>query len=127
MAVGHRVVSVFSGAADKDAYQQISLVPKERTAKAEHSERTRTLHGLYGEVRTNRENDGDSHRLVEIWQSIKADYPEQWLLPLEILELLEERGVSGGTALEIRAHLTSLRDRSDELAKLIDNGLHLLA
>jgi len=127
MAVGHRVVSVFSGAADKDAYQQISLVPKERTVKAQHSERARALHRLYGEVRENRENGGDSHRLVEIWHTVKAEHPEQWLLPLEILELLEERGVSGGTAVEIRAHLTSLRDHSDELAKLIDNGLHLLA
>src|SRR4029077_5398375 len=33
MAVGDRIVSVFSGAADKDAYNQVALVPKERTIK----------------------------------------------------------------------------------------------
>lgn len=126
MAVGDRVVSVYSGAADKDAFQQLSLVPKERTVKLEHSDSARTLHWLYGAVRENREHGGDSHQLVEIWHTLKAEHPEQWLLPLEILELLEERGVSGGTAVEIRAHLTSLRDRSEALARLIDSGLHLL-
>lgn len=127
MAVGERVVSVFSGAADKDAFQQISLVPKERTVKVEHSERSRALHQLYGRVRQNRENAGDTQELVEIWHVLQQKCPEQWLLPLEILELLEQRGVAGGTAVEIRAHLRSLRERSEGLAKLIDNGLHLLA
>ena len=34
MAVGEKIVSVFNGAADKDAYNQVALVPKERTIKA---------------------------------------------------------------------------------------------
>jgi hypothetical protein len=33
MAVGERISSVFNGAADKDAYNQVALVPKERTIK----------------------------------------------------------------------------------------------
>jgi phenylalanine-4-hydroxylase len=33
MAVGERITSVFNGAADKDAYNQVALVPKERTIK----------------------------------------------------------------------------------------------
>jgi len=81
MAVGERVVSVFSGAADTDAYQQVSLVPEERTARIEHSERSRALHRLYDRVRANREGGGDTHDLVEVWHVLRTDHPEQWLPP----------------------------------------------
>src|SRR6267143_3984450 len=33
MAVGDRIISVFNGAADKDAHNQVALIPKERTIK----------------------------------------------------------------------------------------------
>ncbi|MBU0982528.1 MAG: aromatic amino acid hydroxylase, partial [candidate division Zixibacteria bacterium] len=36
MAVGESIISVFNGAADKDAYLQVALVPGERTIRAEY-------------------------------------------------------------------------------------------
>ena len=41
MAVGESVVSVFHGAADKDSYDQIPLVPRERTIKISFDEKER--------------------------------------------------------------------------------------
>ncbi len=47
MAVGERISSVFNGAADKDAYNQVALVPKERTIKVPSDEKRRKLENLY--------------------------------------------------------------------------------
>jgi len=51
MAVGDAIVSVFQGAADKDAYDQVSFVPHERTIKVEADAATRSLQSLYATVR----------------------------------------------------------------------------
>src|SRR5205085_6442801 len=51
MAVGERIVSVFNGAADKDAYLEVALVPKERTIKAPSDAKRKKLESLYQQVR----------------------------------------------------------------------------
>jgi len=47
MAVGERITSVFNGAADKDGYNQVALVPKERTIKVPSGAKRRRLENLY--------------------------------------------------------------------------------
>jgi phenylalanine-4-hydroxylase len=47
MAVGGRVSSVFNGAADKDAYNQVALVPRERTIKVASDAKRKKLENLY--------------------------------------------------------------------------------
>src|SRR6266513_1364255 len=51
MAVGDRIASVFNGAADKDAYNQVALVPKERTIKDPSDAKRKRLENLYAQVR----------------------------------------------------------------------------
>ena len=51
MAVGEKIVSVFNGAADKDAYNQVALVPKERTIKIPSDAKRKKLESLYQQVR----------------------------------------------------------------------------
>jgi len=46
MAVGERISSVFNGAADKDAYNQVALVPKERTIKVPSDAKRQRLENL---------------------------------------------------------------------------------
>ena len=47
MAVGERITSVFNGAADKDAYLEVALVPKDRTIKVPSDEKRKKLENLY--------------------------------------------------------------------------------
>src|SRR3981081_857478 len=49
MAVGERISSVFNGAADKDAYNQVALVPKERTIKVPSDAKRKRLEKLYAQ------------------------------------------------------------------------------
>jgi len=126
MAVGTDIVSVFHGAADKDAYEQVALAPKERTIKVRVDDRARRLHALYGSVREIREGGGDPERLAEVWRRLRAEYPEEWLLPLEILEVLATRGLEPRLQGDIRGFLERRAIAEPGQAKLIANGLRLL-
>src|SRR5438045_536304 len=55
MAVGDRITSVFNGPADKDAFLEVALVPKERTIKVPSDEKRKKLESLYQQVRDIRE------------------------------------------------------------------------
>ena len=126
MAVGGRIVSVFHGAAHQDAYEQSSFVPKERTIKVDVDERAQSLHGLYRAVRDIRESGKGYHKLPGIYRELRAHHSEDWLLSLEILEILEVRGLRAGLQREIRRFLDGRAAAEPGLAKLIANGLRLL-
>ena len=89
MAVGERISSVFNGAADKDAYNQVALVPKERTIKVPSDAKRKRLENLYAQVRKIRESKAGYERLGEIWETQQAEHPEDWLLSMEIFEILD--------------------------------------
>ena len=70
LVVGERIKAVFPGAADKEAYEQVSIVPKEMP-RSDYTGATRYLHSLYRQVRTIREGDEDQRPLESIWQVLK--------------------------------------------------------
>ncbi|MDF1545394.1 MAG: aromatic amino acid hydroxylase [bacterium] len=126
MAVGQSIISVFCGAADKDAYDQVSLVPRERTVKSDYNQESLRLHQLYQAVRDCRENQIDYDTLPAIWTELKKNYASDWLLPLEILELLEKKNLHPELAAEIRALLERLSKKDESKKRLIEDGLALL-
>ncbi len=126
MAVGEQIVSVFNGAADKDAYEQTALVPHERTVKTSFDDRTLQLHDMYQTVRNTRNNGGDVSSLQEIWKQVQDQYPHEWLLPLEILELLVQNGIDEDIQREITSYLQEKARTQKELSKLITDGLALV-
>src|SRR5207247_9129779 len=73
MAVGDRITSVFNGAADKDAYNQVALVPKERTIKVPSDAKRKKLESLYAQVRQIRESQKGYERLGEIGETEPAE------------------------------------------------------
>src|SRR5437667_11036896 len=89
MAVGDRISSVFNGAAEKDAYNQVVLVPKERTIKAPSDAKRKRLENLNAQARKIRESKTGYERLGEIWETQQAEHPEDWLLSMEIFEILD--------------------------------------
>ena len=127
MAVGDRIVSVFQGAADKDAYDQVSFVPHERTIKVEANAATRSLQALYATVRAVRDGGAPLTRLRDVAAELKARHPHDWLLPLEILEILAKRGGDDALHKELRATLESRATSAEPVAHLIRDGLRLLA
>ncbi len=123
MAVGEKIISCYSGPADPFAFQLEYPVPKEKTHKIIHSDRAKRLHYLYQAVRDFRENKTDSPEFDAIWNEVKFSYPEEWLLPLEILEILKDSSNHGELAEDIKTYLFNKSAEDEDLKRLIDNGL----
>ncbi|HWR81954.1 MAG TPA: aromatic amino acid hydroxylase [Candidatus Deferrimicrobium sp.] len=126
LAVGEAIVSVFSGAADKDAYDQVPLVPKERTVKAATDKHTLSLQGLYQKVRDTRAGRSTRETLLDVWRQVRNDYDGEWLLPLELLEILQEHSFDPQMESDIKVYLENLARTNSGLTKLIHNGLSLI-
>ncbi len=141
MAVGDEIISAYNGPADADAFKLRFPVPKEKTHKIKHTEKARKLHSMYSQVREIREKkitgqdqkvikhveqaveNGEKEKLNEIWESLKKDYPDDWLLPLEIIELLNKGQKNSVNFREISQFLRNMISRHPELEKVITNGL----
>jgi phenylalanine-4-hydroxylase len=126
MAVGEKIISVFSGAADKQAFEEVSLVPRERTIRAEHDAKTLALQRLYQKVRDFRNNGREESVLVQVWQELKANRFRDWLLSVEILEQLVKHKFNSQLEQEIKQSLEEKAAENQELTKLIKDGLRLI-
>ncbi|MCI0530766.1 MAG: aromatic amino acid hydroxylase [candidate division Zixibacteria bacterium] len=126
MGVGETVESVFCNAADKDAYEQIALVPKERTIKITYDDQTIKLQKLYQKIRDARENGQSGKVLKEVWDELKSKHPHDWLLSMEILEIVAPTGDQPELEKEIRESLEKRSREKKELHKLIEDGLSLI-
>lgn len=125
MAVGEKIVSAFAGPADPDGFELKYPAPEEKTHHIQYTDEIHQLHALYGKVRSLRENGGNIKMIEDIWQSLKHQYPDEWLLPLEIVELLKKHSGSEGLELEIICFLKTLSDKNEEMQNLVENGLSL--
>ncbi|MEO8439633.1 MAG: aromatic amino acid hydroxylase [Spartobacteria bacterium] len=126
MAVGERITSVFNGAADKDAYNQVALVPKERTIKAPSNAKRKKLESLYQQVRDIRARKTGYERLGEIWETQQAEHPDDWLLSMEIFEILHELDEQAPLKGKVQKFLEQMQSRNPDLATLIGWGFRLV-
>jgi len=127
MAVGEKIVSVYSGAADKDAFEEIAPKAKSATFHPEYTVHQKRYHDLFRQVRLCRETQNEFERLKDIWKELKQDFREDWLCAIEILEILEQRNLFQEIAREIRIYLELKASNEPELNKLIQNGFYLIS
>src|SRR5437870_5559851 len=126
MAVGDRISSVFNGAADKDAYNQVALVPKERTIKVPSDAKRKRLENLYAQVRKIREGKTGYERLGEIWETQQAEHPEDWLLSMEIFEILDTTDQQPELKAKLGKFLNEKKAKTKDLETLISWGFRLV-
>ncbi len=126
MAVGEKITSVFCGAADKDAYEEIPHVSEIQTVKMEYKEETKKLHQLYQKVRDIRESNQAFEQLSEVFLQLKNKFREDWLCALEILEILEQHQLDQNLIQQVRIHLEMKASNEPELRKLIEDGIRLI-
>ena len=126
MAVGDKIVSVFNGAADKDAYNQVALVPKERTIKVPSDAKRKKLESLYAQVRQIRESKKGYERLGEIWETQQAEHSGDWLLSMEIFEILDTTNQQPPLKAKIEKFLNDKKAQTKDLTTLIGWGFRLV-
>jgi len=127
MAIGEKIISVFNGAADKDAFEEIIFVSKEQTHKVTYDETTQQLHTLYQKVRSVRENQSGYEELAAIFNTLKTAHRTDWLCALEILEIVYHKKLDPAFEKELRIYLEMKAATEPDHAKLINDGLHVIA
>ncbi len=124
MAVGVEVVSAYAGPADVNSFGDLGQVSETKTHKIQYSDSDKELYALYERVREMRENNTVSEsKLQTIFNRLKSEYKNDWLLPLELLELALEKDYT--IKIELSAYLEILKSNKS-YQTLIENGLNLL-
>ncbi|NOX86864.1 MAG: aromatic amino acid hydroxylase [Chlorobi bacterium] len=125
MAVGEKIVSVFNGPADPDGFQLQYKPPEEKTHELKYDDKTLVLHKLYGKVREIREEEINGDELPAILDTLEKNYRDDWLLPVEILEIVRKNNIDGGFEKRILTHLEKIKNENSRLTDLIENGISL--
>jgi phenylalanine-4-hydroxylase len=126
MAVGEKITSVFCGAADKEAFEEIVYKSNTNTVHINYDAHTLELHKLYQQVRDSRQSHTGYNNLPNIWQALQHHQADDWLCALELLEILDHEKIEPQLADEIRSFLVSKATNEPELKKLINDGLYLI-
>ena len=124
MAVGKNVVSVFAGPANDNSFENTRKKPKTTSVPINYSKEELELHSFYGEVRSIRDSKVcDILKIEPIYNNIKLNFPNEWLILLEIYEILFHQ------TLDLKDKvLVSLMElqKNEKYSNLITNGLRLI-
>jgi len=126
MAIGEKIISVFNGAADKDAYEEITHISDKQTHKVVYDDKTTKLHDIYKTVRQIRETGTGYEQLPQLFEVLKATHRHDWLCNLEILEILYHKQLYPELEKEVRIYLELKAANEADHAKLINDGLHVI-
>ncbi|WP_333696403.1 aromatic amino acid hydroxylase [Flavobacterium sp.] len=125
MAVGKKVISAFSGPADVSSFDMINHVPSSKTIKAKKSKEREELESLYLAVRKIRSNESSDLSLEQVFEILKQNHPNDWLLSVEMIELTTQTN-STQLQQELIAFLEKVKTNRPEVAHLINDGLDLI-
>ncbi len=89
MAVGEKIVSAFSGAADPDSFGFSMQPSQEKTQKIKYSMLEKELFKLYDQAGSLRTGNHPQDVVLKIYKKVKDCYPDEWLLLQELSELLD--------------------------------------
>ncbi|WP_372802136.1 aromatic amino acid hydroxylase [Lutibacter sp.] len=124
MAIGKEIVSAYSGPADPNSFENIGQVSTTKTHKISYSKKELKLFSFYKEVAAMRNNHKtDIPRLAIIFEEISENYPKDWLLILEMYELIYQSSSSLEEKLE--AYLKKIKGNG-YFNNLINSGLDLI-
>ncbi|TDL63061.1 aromatic amino acid hydroxylase [Rhodococcus qingshengii] len=124
LAIGEKISSVFAGAADSEQfYADLEEVETKPLAKRELSQ----LEQLYGKVRNIRDNADPDIEIVltNVIEKLTTDYKEDWLLRIEVMELLEKNNLLPEKQLLLKKQLEEIKLLHNEFPILIERGLLL--
>ncbi|SDF14168.1 phenylalanine-4-hydroxylase [Pricia antarctica] len=126
MAVGEKIVSAFNGPADVNSFDRITHEISSMTIKTDTSEQQSQLEKYYEQIRHFREGKNTTISRHKVFDALKKDYPNDWLLSVELYELAVTNGDSDFAG-EIVMHLENIKRHHPKVGHLIDDGMALVA
>ncbi len=124
MAIGKEIVSAYAGPASLNSFKNMGKVSEEKTHKIIYNKQELTLHELYKKVAEIRINENiDIEKLTSIFINLKDNYPSDWLLPLEIFELIYNSNSKFES--DVISYLSEIKKIS-KFEHLVNNGINLI-
>ena len=124
MVLGEKITSAFCGPASYDSFEDDGIILSKKPPQIEYSDKQKLLHNLYKQVRIMRnKNDIKVDILQDIFLKIRKDFSGEWLLVLEIYELLYKSNLSFEK--ELLKYLEFLKENI-QISNLISTGLKLI-
>jgi phenylalanine-4-hydroxylase len=121
MAVGTGITSVFGGSADASEFPLYSP-PTERTSTRSWSKSDQSIFAIYQKIRKLRQSgESDDKSIQALQQSIESQQGDEWLLLLELYELLWEKDAKNAEL--ILAKLKQVVVDDDTARQLVDQGI----
>ncbi len=124
MAVGSEIVSVFAGAADKDAYEALEEHLDHASSSKSNEPEDVKLVNLHAAIRSLREKGFDEEAWLAIFNLFGSENADHWLGLVELFEIAQANGTEELTKLA-EEQLLEFIDRYAYLKKLIDDGLRV--
>ncbi|WP_282080573.1 aromatic amino acid hydroxylase [Aquimarina algiphila] len=124
LAVGNEIVSAFSGPADDHSFDLVTHKASSVTTKRTYSQAQTELHSLYQSVKNIREGKNTRFSLEAVFEILEKDHSNDWLLPLEIYELIYEKDAK--FAAQTLKHLEAIKSKKPNISHLIDSGLEII-
>lgn len=124
MAVGTEIISVFAGAADKDAYETLEEHPGQASFSMTNETEDVKLVNLHAAIRNLRDKGFDQEAWLYIFNLLGTENADHWLGLVELFE------IAWANNAEELAHLAEVRllkfvTLYPHLKKLIDDGLRV--
>ena len=129
MVCGSKIISVYGGPADYNKYEEFlkneDFIQNDIVYKSKLSDMNLELNQLYSDIREMRENKIPLNpvRLENIYNILNTQHSSDWLLLLEILELVKD---DFSWSKSVRTHLNKLVSKKNDLAIVIKRGLELV-
>ncbi|NEW79209.1 MAG: aromatic amino acid hydroxylase [Gelidibacter sp.] len=125
MAVGKEIISAHAGPASVNSFKNLGEVSSTKTRKITYSEEALRLHKMYKEIAEMRKTgEVDFKELTLIFEKLKLNFSTDWLLPLEMYELVYQSNTPIET--EILDYLAQLQ-KMKKHEQLIVNGIRLIS
>jgi len=121
LAVGKEIISAFSGPADYNSFDLITHTPSSTTIKGSYTPNELELHELYQSVRNIRNGKNAKYSLEAVFDLLTKDHKEDWLLAIEIYELIFDRDEQ--FANQVLKYLNDLKMNFPKISHLIDDGV----
>lgn len=132
LACGSSVVSVFGGAADRSKYLAATggFNQTPNKPKTNLTEKNKPLNLLYSKVRELREeakpDQAAIQELAAIYSKLESEFPEDWLLRYELLELDKTHRLHSPWAKKVKTDLEKISTTALDKSEMILRGMELL-
>lgn len=127
MAVGHRIVSVYGGSADRAKFDTYPPPSKMEIPSRQCSTAQKELFAYYETIRHMREaHKIDIDEFKKIQMFLQKEFPQNWLLRLEMFEIVRSQNHLKNFATTLKNELEDLKNNFSPYRQLIADGLRIL-